>query len=67
MNMARVKVEEIVEHLSSEMRSALSDAVKEASPNCNIDEYELFSAFKRAVSRKCGTWERVPDRYVEIE
>jgi len=65
--MAKVKMEEIVEHLSSEMRRALSDAMKEVSPNSNFDEYELFRAFKRAVRRKCGTWERVPDRFVENE
>jgi hypothetical protein len=66
-NMARVKMEEIVEYLSGEMRRALIDAVMEVSPHSNIDEYELYRAFKRAVRRKCGTWERVPDRYVEIE
>ena len=65
--MARVRMEEIVDHLSSQMRRALSDAVKEAIPNSNVDEYALFRAFKRAVGRKCSTWERVPDRYIENE
>lgn len=63
--MARVKMEEIVDHLSSEMRRALSDAVEEVSPNSNIDGYDLFRAFKRAIRRKCNTWERVPDGYVD--
>ena len=36
--MARVRMEEIVDHLSSQMRRALSDAVKEAIPNSNVDE-----------------------------
>ena len=65
--MAKVKIEEIVDHLSSEIRRALSDAVKEISPNSNIDEQELFRAFRRAVARKCNTWERVPDRFVDRE
>lgn len=65
--MAKVKMEEIVDHLSREMRRALSDAVREVSPNSNIDEYELFRAFKRAARRKCNTWEQVPDRFVESE
>jgi hypothetical protein len=63
--MARVKPEEIVEDLDSEFRRALSDAVKEVLPAAQFDEYELFRAFKRAVRRKCNTWERVGDSHVE--
>ncbi len=63
--MARVKIEEVVDHLSSEMRRALEDAVRECAPDANIDAHELLRAFKRAVRRKCSTWEQVPDHYVE--
>ncbi len=62
--MARVQVENIVDHLSSEMRRALEDAVSEVVPGANVDAYELFRAFRRAVGRKCNTWESVPDHYV---
>jgi hypothetical protein len=66
--MARVKIEEIVEHLDHDLRRALADAVKEVLPSgTRFDEHELFRAFKRAVRRKCSTWERVPDRYVEAD
>jgi len=64
--MARIKPEEIVDDLSSEFRRALSDAVSEVLPGASFDEYELFRAFKRAVRRKCGTWERVRDSHVEV-
>jgi hypothetical protein len=63
--MARVKIEEIVEDLSTEMRRALEAAVKEVLPDAEFDSYKLFRAFKRAVRRKCSTWERVPDSHVE--
>lgn len=66
-NMARIKAEEIVDHLSSEMRRALRDAVKEVIPDVSVDEYQLFRAFRRAVGRKCSTWEQVPDQYVEVD
>jgi transcriptional regulator GlxA family with amidase domain len=62
---ARVKIEEIVDHLSSEMRRALEAAVEECAPDADIDARDLFRAFKRAVGRKCSTWETVPDHYVE--
>ena len=65
--MARVKIEEIIDHLSSEFRKALEDTVNQVAPNVQVDRYELFREFKRAVRRKCSTWERVPDRFVEKE
>jgi len=63
--MARVKMEDIVDHLSSEMRKALGDAVRATQKGDRVDEHALFRAFKRAVGRKCSTWERVPDRFVD--
>ena len=65
--MARIQPDEIVDELSSEFRRALEDAVNEVIPNANFDSHELFRAFKRAVRRKCSNWERVSDRYVEID
>lgn len=64
--MARVKIEDVVDHLSSEMRRALEDAIREEIPNAEFDAYALFRAFKRAVYRKCSVWENVPDQYVEM-
>ena len=63
--MAKVKMEELVDHLSTEMRRALEMAVREAVPNAEFDPYALFRAFKRAVGRKCSTWESVPDQYID--
>lgn len=63
--MARVKIEEVVDHLSSEIRKALSIAVNNVIPNAEFDERQLFREFRRAVGRKCDTWERVPDQYID--
>ena len=63
--MARVRIESIVEHLSSEMRRALEDAVNETLPEAEVDAHALYRAFRRAVARKCNIWESVPDTYVE--
>jgi len=62
---ARVKIEEIVDHLGTEMRKALSIAVNNVIPDAEFDERQLFRAFRRAVGRKCNTWESVPDQYVD--
>lgn len=63
--MARVKVQSVVEHLDSDLRRALADAVTDVLPDAQFDEYDLFRAFSRAVGRKCSTWERVPDHLVK--
>ncbi|MCE7517178.1 MULTISPECIES: hypothetical protein [Halomonadaceae] len=62
--MAEVEIEEIIDHLSSEMKRALEAAVQDVKPDANIDRNDLFRAFRRAVRRKCNTWETVPDQYV---
>ena len=65
--MAEIKIEEIVDHLSTKMRSALDAAAQEVTGGTSIDRHELFRAFLRAVRRKCSTWEKVPDRFVRVQ
>jgi len=65
--MARVKIEEIVDSLRSEMTKALEDAVRHVLPDAQVSRTQLFRAFKRAVGRKCSTWERIPNQYVEVD
>jgi hypothetical protein len=63
---AQVEIEEIVDHLSNEMTRSLEQAVKEVLPEVEFDRRALFKAFKRAVRRKCNTWEEVPDQHVRV-
>lgn len=64
--MARVKIEEIVDDLSPQMRKALEAAVRQVLPDAEFNSHQLFREFKRAVGRKCNTWEQVKDSHVEI-
>ena len=63
--MAKVKIEEIIDHLGNNIRKALRDTVNEGVVDGTFDERELFRIFKRKVRSKCSTWETVPDNYVE--
>ena len=65
LNMAKVKIEDILEHLDSEIRGALEQAVKEHFPNQPFDVRTLYRTFLQKVYTRCSTWERVPDRYVK--
>jgi hypothetical protein len=63
--MAKVKIEDVVDHLSTEFRRALEETLNEHFPNQNFDSKDVFRTFKRQVYRKCSVWENVPDQYVE--
>lgn len=63
--MARVKIEEIVDHLGSEFGRAFEDTVKKVFPEASFDRNQLFREFRRNVGRRCNTWETVPDQLVE--
>lgn len=65
--MARVNIEEVVDHLETELRKALKQAVEKTMPDVEFNDRELFRNFKRAVGRKCSTWENVPDHYVDAD
>ena len=64
--MASINPEGIVDELRTEFRRALRDAVLEVLPSTSIDEHDLFRAFKKAVRRKCRTWENVRDTHIRI-
>ena len=63
--MAKIRMETVIAHLSPQMRGALSDAVSRVLPNARYDQQQLLSEFKKAIGRKCGTWQNVPDHCVE--
>jgi hypothetical protein len=65
--MARVKIEDVIDSLGHDIRRALEEAVKQVIPHAQFDTRTLFKAFVRAVGRKCNTWERVSDSYVELD
>lgn len=65
--MARVKVEDIIDHLDADIRKALKQAVQKTMPDTEFNDRELFRNFRRAVSRSCSVWEHVPDHYVDLD
>jgi len=62
--MAQVDIEEVLDHLSDELRGALRDSIQEVMPGSTVNEFDVFRAFLRAVNRRCATWESVPDYIV---
>ena len=65
-SMAAIKIQAMMEHLDSDLRSALKAALSEVLPDYDVDVHELFGAFTRAVGHRCETWESVPDDLVRM-
>ena len=65
--MAKVKIENIIDHLDFEIRKALEATLNEHFPGQSFDSRAVFRTFKKKVYRKCNVWENVPDDYVEKE
>lgn len=63
--MAKVKIEDVVYHLSSEFTNALDDTMAQFAPGLRYDRNELFRFFNRAVYKHCSAWENVPDGSIE--
>jgi hypothetical protein len=54
--MARIKVDDITHHLSSELTKALDDTMAQFAPQVRYNSGELFRFFSSAVYRHCNTW-----------
>jgi len=65
--MARIKLEQLLDHLGGKMRGALDDTLKAKFPDAQIDAQEFFRDFKRNLARRCRQWEDVPNNYVESD
>jgi hypothetical protein len=65
--MAKVRIEQVIDHLGANIRRALEETIRSASPEAKFDPHELFRDFKRNVARRCRSWEDVPNQYVDSD
>ena len=63
--MTRIKVEGIIEELSTHIRGALEEAVLSTYPFQTVNKDDIYREFRRALARRCRTWEEVPDALIE--
>ncbi len=62
--MTHIQIEEIMNHLDSEMKSALRVTLSQYFPDQQYSSDAVFRTFKRMVARKCDSWIIVPDNLV---
>lgn len=62
--MAQIKIEDMIDHLSHEMKRALEEAVRREIPDAQFDRTRLFKEFRKSVYQKCSVWETIPDHLI---
>jgi len=65
--MAKIKIEEFIEHLDREIRKALDATILEHFPHQEYNSRALFKTFKKEATKKCNTWESIPNKYIKSE
>ncbi|TCK98021.1 hypothetical protein EDC19_0427 [Natranaerovirga hydrolytica] len=65
--MARIKIEGVLESLDYDLKKALRDTIDEYSKQSSMSDSELFRLFVKKATRRCSTWERVPDRFIDTD
>ena len=65
--MARIKVADVFDHLSVQIRGALDEAVERTVPGVEVDRARLYREFRRAVVARCKTWENTPNSAVDAD
>ncbi len=65
--MAKVKIEEVIDHLESEFRDALKATLREHFPDEDFNPRTVFKTFKKQVYQKCNDWERIPNKFIRSE
>ena len=65
--MARIRPNDIFEHLTPQLRAALDEAVDKTLPGVEVDKRQLYLAFRRALTAKLKPWEIVPAAAVDAD
>jgi hypothetical protein len=65
--MARIRPNDIFDHLSPQMRAVLDEAVDKTLPGVVVDKRQLYLALRRALSAKLKPWESVPPAAVDAD
>ena len=63
--MAQVKIEDVLDHLDSEIGRALEDTIRQFAPDVTCNRGELLRFFQKRVYQHCAVWETVPDGCVK--
>lgn len=65
--MAKLNIEEVIDHLEDEMRKALQATLREHFPDLDFNSRAVFKTFKKQVEKKCNAWESIPNKFIRSD
>jgi len=65
--MAKLNMEEVIDHLEDKMRKALQATIREHFPDQEFNSRAVYKTFKNEVYKKCNAWESVPNKYIRSD
>jgi len=65
--MAKLNIEEIINHLDLEFRKALDSTLREHFTDQEFNSRAVFKTFSKEVTKKCNSWESIPNKFIRSE
>lgn len=62
--MAKVKIEELVDHLDREFRKAFEATLREHFGDYDYNARGVFKTFQKEINKKCKVWEDLPNKFI---
>lgn len=62
--MAKLNIEELINHLDLEFRKALEATLREHFPDAEYNSRNVFKTFQKEIGKKCNAWENVPNKFI---
>lgn len=62
--MAKVRIEEVIDHLEEDFRKALRATMQEHFPDEHFNTRAVYKTFKNQISDRCNEWENIPNKYI---
>ena len=63
--MAKVKIEELIDHLDRDIRKAFEATLREHFADQQYTAREVFKTFQKQIGKKCNAWEEVPNKFIK--
>jgi len=65
--MAKINIEEIIDHLEDDVRKSLEATMRSHFPNQDFNSRSVFKTFKAQIEKRCKSWETVPNKFIRSE
>ena len=62
--MAKLNVEQLINHLDLEVRKALEATLREYFPYEEYNSRAISKTFQKELGKRCKVWENIPNKFI---